>query len=411
MIVNRYSLSQAPVNLRKAVLVCNPKELSELFKIAEVSVKTQLFIENAGVSAVCLQIPAKKLRYHGEQVVSEGYLFVRLPHSAEEKEYFDNLAEAEVWEVSGEDEGILRVSGSHLLEIKEHAANKRAEALWRTLPEQEKRWGVNKLPLFRSNFLSIFWKSKKEALELLFERLRMRYEENRTMEKIGPGIVVTPNLDHLRMLFEDNNEAFQQVYANAILQTPDGYPPLVKFAKQSIGYQTQEQITGVDMFMQLINTIGRESLPYTIYLVGGFGNVPYQARDFFVSIYPNLASNFVGISTPPIGFLKNEQIMTAIVEDINKKKPDLIFAGMTAPVQELFIQELINRKVNFGLGFGVGRAIEILTGFQKKEPAVFEKLHVSWIYRAFTGSSKDIVRRNFDRVKKDLLFAFRRLTK
>ena len=128
-------------------------------------------------------------------------------------------------------------------------------------------------------------------------------------------------------------------------------PPLMMFGKASLGFQPKELITGVDIFVQLLNTIGKESLPYTIYIVGGFGNVPYKTRDYFTAIFPNMKENFVGISTPPMGFLNDEKIMDAITKDIEAKKPDIIFAGMTVPTQERFIYELLKRKVNFGLGF------------------------------------------------------------
>jgi Teichoic acid biosynthesis proteins len=204
-------------------------------------------------------------------------------------------------------------------------------------------------PLFRRAFLSVFSGTKKEALDIIFERLRLRYIAARDIDKVPSGIVVTPNLDHLRILFEDQNKEFQKVYETAFLQTPDGFPPLIQYGSASLGYQPREQITGIELFMQLINKIGQESLPYTIYLVGGFGNIPYKTRDYFTSIYPELSANFVGISTPPFGFLNNKEIMDTIAKDIDAKKPDIIFAGMTCPTQELFVKELVRRKVNFGV--------------------------------------------------------------
>lgn len=409
MAIKRYTQASATegIDWSKASIVINPKNLDDLFKFAVVAERVQHLLEQLPIAQVNIYLPAKSVLYDFPGLSVQNRISVRLPRSEEELKQMEALASYEVWEDDSVSYGILSFEEHKPVIKKQHADIAVLQRIWTNTSEKKKKFGIlSHFPLFRDRFFSVYWKSKKDAVDLLLERLRQRYVAHRNIESVPSAVVVTPNLDHMRMLFGEKNRNLQEVYERAILQTPDGYPPLVRFSRESIGYKTTETITGVDLFMQLINTIGREALPYTIYFVGGFGNVPYQARDYFIRIYPNLSENFVGISTPPRGFLDNKEMLDAIAADIEKKKPDLIFAGMTAPVQERFIFELMKRKVNFGIGFGVGRSIEIVTGYQKKEPAIIEKLHLGWIYRPLFDPQGARFRK---RVYEDFVFVFREL--
>ncbi len=259
----------------------------------------------------------------------------------------------------------------------------------------------DKFPLFRQPFISIFWGNKLQAIDLIFERVQKRFQSGRNLDIVPASVVVTPNLDHLRLLIEENDSEFQEVYAHAFMQTTDGHPPLVRFAKESIGFPTTEQVSGVDIFMSIMNKIGSETLPYTVYFVGGFQNTAQKVKDYFVQSYPHMAANIVGISAPPIGFLNNQELLNTIFADIDKKKPDFIFACLSTPTPEKFILRMKKAGVNFGLGFGFGRTFDLISGYQKKEPQIIEDLHLVWLYRPFTNKAYA------KRVYKDLLFALR----
>lgn len=436
MVLNKFPLSDSSRVNPKGLyqLVVAPGHLDELFRIAVVSKHAQRLLQMRAISPYVLKLPAKILVYEHHVLVRDEHVLVRLPQTKEELEYLDSMKTPELWEIDeAKLDKVATITGATLnLDGGSPIERQQFMDLWtksdRDLPlftrltgiVQESFAGVfskNKqnrgvqypFPLFRADFLSVYNGSIKECLAMVLERLRQRYEVKRDLARLPATLVVTPNLDHLRFLFEQQHRELQGVYRKAFLQTADGHPPLIAYGKASLGYQPHEQVTGVDLFMQLINIIGSEALPYTIYLVGGFGNVPYKTRDYFTSVYPHLKDNFVGISTPPMGFLEDKSVMDAIATDIDAKKPDIIFAGMTVPTQERFVFELMERKVNFGIGFCIGRAIEMVSGYQKKEPALVERLHLSWIYRMIFGGKKDIKKRQRNRVIKDFQFVFRTL--
>lgn len=435
MSMSVFPLNNLPSSLSGVpILRINPNNLDELFKIAAVTKHAQRLIQSGVVSPYTLALQAKVNVREYPQLVVEGHVFVRLPSSEQERRVMAELETPEVVIVSKEELEMVVVVNEGTTGIRGGSEQEKAtfKALWKEtdkeLPLWRRLFGIAKevfwgvfykkrgnsgvsypFPLFRSPLLNVFQGTKKEVLSIILESLRERYVAKRDIATVPAKILVTPNLDHLRFLFDIEHEEFRQVYKDSFLHTADGYPPLVMFGKASLGYQPTEQVTGVDLFMQLINTIGNEALPYTIYIVGGFGNVPYKTRDYFLSIYPHMKDNFVGISTPPFGFLDNNEIMDAIIADINEKKPDIIFAGMTVPTQELFVHRLKELGVNFGIAFCIGRAIELIAGFQKKEPSLIDKLHLAWIYRMFFDQQKHIRKRQRDRVIKDFKFVFRTL--
>lgn len=382
MVENRYAFEDAPKTLKGAVLVVNPTRLDDLYKVAAVSLRFQQFLGRVGVVPLTVKVPAKKLIYVGKSVISEGFVSVRLPHSVEEQRYMQSLRHAEIWEISREEhEGIVQVEGDRLVVIRHSPELPALQELWKSLPEKSKIFGFfNAPPFFQNDVLSVFWHSKREAIARIMQRLQVRYEEKRMVEKVPSTLVVTATREHFHRLFYENDHQLSQAYAKAMLQIPEDPIIFRKFARQMVGYSISEQVTGLDIFMQVINAIGREGLPYTIYLVGGFGNIAYQARDYFINIYPNLRENFVGISMPPSDFLDKEEIVSVVAQDIGEKKPDIVFVGMALSTQEGFLVELLRRNINFGIGVGIGNTFEILTSHRKKQAVGLRSLWDSYLF-------------------------------
>jgi N-acetylglucosaminyldiphosphoundecaprenol N-acetyl-beta-D-mannosaminyltransferase len=409
--INEYVSAQENVSLQVA-------QVGDIFRFGTLTKKQQSTIASHWISELELVIPAKKPQYFTQDLFTHA-VTLRLPHTDVEQSFIATMGRPLITFGYREDTNIFNVVEGYSLTngtsgkidllssvpntIVENDATKAFIADYNQVREDFLFSWKNKYPLFRQKYINIFPGTRAEAVNLIINRLERRFQEQRSGKTVVPMSVVTPNLDHLRMLIEENDSEFQEVYAEAFLQSADGYPPLVKHAKKSIGYQTIEQVSGVDLFVSLMNKIGQESLPFTIYFVGGFQQTGQKVRDHFVGSYPHMAKNIVGISAPPVGFMKNDSVYSAIKEDITKKNPDLIFACLSAPTQEKFIHRLKKEGVPFGLGFGLGRTFDLIAGYQKKEPKFIEDLRLVWLYRAF--SNKTYAKR----VPKDLLFAIKTL--
>lgn len=392
--------------------------VGDIFRFGTITKKQQAVLSHMWISPLEVIIPAKSVQYFTQDLFQDT-VTIRLPHSDTEQSFVSTLGRplitfkhdknseifdiVEGYKTSTNGTGRLRLTSAMPEILVENDSAQQFIKEWKEIEESFMFSWKHKYPLFRQKYVNVFPGTRAEAIQMIISRLEKRFQEQRSGKTIQPMAVVTPNLDHFRMLIEEDDKEFQEVYAQAFLQTADGYPPLVKYAKQSLGYQTIEQVSGVDVFVSLMNKIGQDSLPFTIYFVGGFGQTAQKVRDHFVSAYPHMAQNIVGISSPPVGFMKNDEVYSAVKADIAKKNPDLIFACLAAPTQEKFIHRLKKEGVQFGLGFGLGRTFDLISGYQKKEPKIVERMRLVWLYRAFTNKTYA------KRVPKDLLFALKTL--
>ena len=72
---------------------------------------------------------------------------------------------------------------------------------------------------------------------------------------------------------------------------------------------------------------------------------------------------------------------------IEESGANILWVGLGAPKQELWMQEQSNR-INVPLMLGVGAAFDYLVGNQKWAPVWMRKLGLEWLYRMSTGESR-----------------------
>lgn len=82
-----------------------------------------------------------------------------------------------------------------------------------------------------------------------------------------------------------------------------------------------------------------------------------------------------------------------IASNINKSKPDIIWIGLGAPKQEIFMHNLLP-FLDKGLMIGVGAAFNFYSGLNqyKRAPELMKRLHLEWLFRAFQEPNRIIKR-------------------
>ena len=152
-------------------------------------------------------------------------------------------------------------------------------------------------------------------------------------------------------------------------------------------------ITGID-FIQETFKCGF----FSYYLVGGTLPVVSKTVNNIQQQFPDLL-----IKGFHHGFLKRNQY-DDIVNDILKKRPDIILVAMGFPKQEYFIKRL-SKQLKYGMAVGVGGSFDILSGNIRRAPKWVLKLRIEWIYRACQMPAR------FLRFRFLLRFCFRIFTK
>ena len=76
-----------------------------------------------------------------------------------------------------------------------------------------------------------------------------------------------------------------------------------------------------------------------------------------------------------------------VAAEVAATKPDFLFVAMGIPRQEKFIrstQSIIGAPVSMG----VGGSFDVFSGKVKRAPAIFQRLHLEWLWRLILNPRK-----------------------
>ncbi len=184
--------------------------------------------------------------------------------------------------------------------------------------------------------------------------------------------VVTPNADHIVMLEE--NEELRRAYAGAQLVLADGMP--VVWASRLIGPTLPERVTGAELMPLLCAEASLRQL--RVYFLGAAPGVAERAKRALEAQYPDL--QVVGTYSPPLGFEKDPLQNQQVIERLRFARPHLIFVGLGAPKQELWMASNAS-LLGSGVFLGIGAAIDFCAGQVRRAPLWMQKGGLEWLFR------------------------------
>lgn len=211
---------------------------------------------------------------------------------------------------------------------------------------------------------------------------------------------------------------FKFIINTALLSVPDGFGVL--YARKYINLVSQSKVSaraGPSRFMNLLflglkvgfskdttlnNTITGVELTeqlcavaaakgYTVGLLGGSydkgagGDMATDAAEILKKRYPGLKVIF---ATSEFNRDKkdDDRTMTYINSCMKKQNVvdiDLLFVAYNHVHQEKWITRNAY-KIPAKVSIGIGGTLAYITGYQRKAPIIYKKLHLSWLYRLFT---------------------------
>lgn len=178
---------------------------------------------------------------------------------------------------------------------------------------------------------------------------------------------------NVHMLVEAySNVEFSSVVNNADLVTPDGMP-LTKALKTLYGID-QDRVAGMDLLPDLLGKSEEQNIP--VYFYGGTEAMLASTESYCKKYYPNL--NLVGLLSPPFRPLTLEE-ETTIIEKINASGAKFVFVALGCPKQEKWMASMKGR-INACM-IGIGGALPVLIGMQKRAPKWMQKYSLEWLYR------------------------------
>ncbi len=210
---------------------------------------------------------------------------------------------------------------------------------------------------------------KMTQVEVL-EKVKGFLKENQTRT------IYTPNTEIVMEAKKD--EKLKRIINDGDIVIPDGIGLI--YASKIKKKNLPERVTGFDVSCEILELANKEA--YSLFLLGGEEGVAKEASERLKEKYPNI--RIAGFQN---GFFKGAHIGNAghedeiqILENINQSNADILFVGLGAPKQEIWIDENKN-KLNCKLIIGNGGTVDILAGRIERAPDIYQKLGLEWLYR------------------------------
>ena len=156
---------------------------------------------------------------------------------------------------------------------------------------------------------------------------------------------------------------------NRNLGYPDGIGAVWALKKK--GIKEVVKIPGCELWL---NIIKKHYKAKSFYLVGG-------KQAVIESTVIKLKAQFEGIHICNFrnGFIKTETEELALIEDIKKHKPDIVYVAMGSPKQEKLMERI--QKSHDAVYQGLGGSFDVYIGAVKRAPEWWVKNNMEWTYR------------------------------
>jgi len=186
------------------------------------------------------------------------------------------------------------------------------------------------------------------------------------------GYIVTPNVDHI--VEYTRNAAYRAACDAAWLRLADGMP--IVWASRWLRRPLPARVPGSDLLPALCQLAAARRYP--VFLLGGRAGVPDRAAVRLAERFPGL--RIVGVHAPPDGFAPAGADADAAVAAVNAARPALLFVGLGAPKQELWLHRHWDR-LEATVAMCCGAAIDFAAGVQIRAPRWMQESGLEWVWR------------------------------
>jgi len=186
------------------------------------------------------------------------------------------------------------------------------------------------------------------------------------------GWIVTPNIDHLRIISESPD--LRGLVNSASFRVADGMP--LVWASRLQGTPLPERITGAGLILSL--TAAAAKAGASVFLLGGDPGDAEAAAAVLQQLNPGL--KIAGINCPRVGFENDPLQMTEIGNALHSAKPDLVYSCFGFPKQELVINAVRDR-LSSAWFLGLGGSFAIVSGRTRRAPRWMQSIGMEWLWR------------------------------
>jgi N-acetylglucosaminyldiphosphoundecaprenol N-acetyl-beta-D-mannosaminyltransferase len=165
---------------------------------------------------------------------------------------------------------------------------------------------------------------------------------------------------------------FAEIVNSADIVTPDGMP-LTKAIK-ALYREDQERVDGMSLLPILLDESQKNNL--SVYFYGSSQETLDETSNHLKTNYPNL--QIAGMYSPPFRQLTTEE-EEEIAAKITASGANILFVVLGCPKQERWMAAMKGKIPAIMLG--IGGALPVLIGQQKRAPEWMQKNSLEWLYR------------------------------
>ncbi len=171
----------------------------------------------------------------------------------------------------------------------------------------------------------------------------------------------------------ETNPAFKRALQKSDILLPDGFP--IVLAVKLLKRKKIQKIAGADLFFYYMDLLNKTK--GKVFFVGSSESTLSMIRRNAKKDFPNVR---VETYSPPFASEISEKDSTRIIWNINQFEPDVVFVGMTAPKQELWVAEH-KHKINARAVCSIGAVFDFYAGKVKRAPGWMIFFNLEWMYR------------------------------
>ena len=166
---------------------------------------------------------------------------------------------------------------------------------------------------------------------------------------------------------------YRQTLNEADFPMPDGVP--LVWASKVLGRPVGSRVCGPDFMVEMNKRAAEKG--YTVFIMCGGDKKAERTAAAFQAMHPNL--KIVGAWTPPMGPIEGE-LNEYILGEIARVKPDILWVGLGAPLQERWVWTN-RRRIAARFTGAVGGAFDYHIGMRKRAPRWMQRIGLEFWYR------------------------------
>ena len=195
-------------------------------------------------------------------------------------------------------------------------------------------------------------------------------ETQKLSQTTASEIVITPNIDHMARLVEQNDQQLMSIYQDASLCLCDSniLQKLLSFKGIAIQFVVPGSSLTEYLFANVLSGDDK------VLIIGGDEYVIKMMRNK----YSHLTLDHYN---PPMGFINKPDEVTKTVDICIESQPDYIFLAVGSPRQELLAKKVADTNAITPVMLCIGASILFLVDQEKRAPLWVQKIHMEWFYR------------------------------